>query len=229
MTTARADRRRWEADLLDQQLWCWGRDVIGPEGMGNLLLRLGMCRFRSSDPKRDATAYTGRTPEGAVVWLWGFGLRYVAPNGHDLFLRRYRFDPVLLVAPPDRPAHHPDDLGPKRRPRPGPERAALIAALRSACRWIAAYEHWVAETFGREYRERTLMAREQPPVVLAADMAASWERLAAKVGRRRAGRARPNPGHWQPILERLRAAVEVAVDAAPAFTPRFSSPRERGR
>ncbi|MFQ3649035.1 MAG: hypothetical protein SNJ75_01785, partial [Gemmataceae bacterium] len=57
--------------LLDQQWWCWGRDLCHPEG--NLFLRLGMCRYRPQLRPHDGTLYTARLDDHSAVYLWGFG------------------------------------------------------------------------------------------------------------------------------------------------------------
>lgn len=124
----RTDLRRLAVALLDQQLWCLGRDVtrIG----GNVLAELGMCRYRSQDG-RGSTAYTGRVARDGVVWLWGFGLLYWQPDRGGMFLRRYGFDPVL-VAEPKNPVHRPEYLAPFTRPNSARQRATASDLVRSA-------------------------------------------------------------------------------------------------
>lgn len=173
---ARTDLRRRAVALLDQQLWCWGRDVCRPQG--NLLLGLGMCRYRSPVNGNDRTAYTGRVPGEGVVWLWGFGLAYWRPDVGGVFLRRYGFDPLLMPAVLERPMHAPDELSHLLvRPATAGQRATAAAAVRAAAGWIAGFEHWVAENHGTAYREATLAARGTPPAVSAREMARAWERL----------------------------------------------------
>ena len=172
MTTrfVRSDLRRKAVALLDQQIWCWGRDVCRPEG--NLLLHLGMCRYRSPVNGNDRTAYTGRVPGDGVVWLWGFGVAYWQPDVGGVFLRRYGFDPLLLPTPLDRPVHTLDELAPwVIRPTTAGQRRTAAAAVRAAAGWVAAYEHWVAESYGTGYREGALAVRGTTPVVPARDMA----------------------------------------------------------
>lgn len=180
MTTrhTRTDLRRRAVALLDQQLWCWGRDVARPEG--NVLLGLGMCRYRSAEPGPDRTAYTGRVAGDGVVWLWGFGLLYCLPELGGVFLRRNGFEPLLLDRPPERPVHRPEHVGPFARPVTARQRATAGTLVRAAADWIAGYEHWIAETFGTAYREAALAARDRAPAVPARDMAKAWEHLAKK-------------------------------------------------
>jgi len=183
MTTrrARTDLRRRAVALLDQQLWCWGRDVARPEG--NVLLDLGMCRYRSAEQGPDRTAYTGRVAGDGTVWLWGFGLMYCDPKRGGVFLRRNGFEPLLVDTPPERPVHSSEQLGPLIRPTTAQQRATAGALVRAVAAWIAGYEHWIAETFGTAYREAILAARDKPPVVPAQEMAAAWEHLAKKATR----------------------------------------------
>lgn len=216
MTTrrARTDLRRRAVALLDQQLWCWGRDVARQEG--NVLLDLGMCRYRSADPGLDRTAYTGRVAGEGVVWLWGFGLVYCLPDQGGVFLRRYGFDP-LLVPEPRHPVHTPEHLAPLVRPNTARQRAGAGELVRAAAAWVAGYEHWVAETLGTAYREATLAARDEPPVIPAKVMAGAWEHLAKKSGR--LSDTAPSPrGPWGPVLTALRTPA-----AAPQPTRRYAS------
>ena len=201
MTTrrSRTDLRRRAVALLDQQLWCWGRDVARPEG--NVLLGLGMCRYRSTEPGLDRTAYTGRVAGDGVVWLWGFGLLFCLPDIGGVFLRRYGFDPVL-VTELQRPVHALEHLGPFIRPTTAWHRATVIELVRSATVWIARYEHWIAETFGTAYREATLAARDKPPAIPAKEMARAWEHLAKKAGKL-SGQPRLTSDPWSQLLARL--------------------------
>lgn len=204
---ARTDLRRLAVALLDQQLWCWGRDIARPEG--NILLGFGMCRYRSSEPGPDRTAYTGRVAGDGVVWLWGFGLVYCLPDLGGVFLRRYGFDPVL-VAEPRHPVHRPEHLAPFVRPTTARQRANAWKLVRAAAGWIAGYEHWVAETFGTAYREGTLAARDKPPVVAAKEMAQSWEQLAKK-SVRLSNLVPSHRGPWGQLLASLHTpAVAIA-------------------
>lgn len=204
---ARTDLRRRAADLLDQQLWCWGRDVARPQG--NVLLGLGMCRYRSAEPGPDRTAYTGRVAGDGVVWLWGFGLLFCLPERGGVFLRRNRFEPLLVERPPERPVHRPEDVGPCLRPVAARHKATAGELVRAVAAWAAGYEHWVAETFGRAYRESTLAARGRAPAIWAGDMAGAWEHLAKKSFRLN-GPDEPKVGPWCGLLGRLRAGVGPA-------------------
>jgi hypothetical protein len=210
---ARTDLRRRAAALLDQQLWCWGRDVARPAG--NLFLALGMCRYRTAEAGPDRTAYTGRVAGDAVVWLWGFGFVYCTPGLGGVFLRRSGFAPVL-VEEPLRPVHTPEQLGPFTRPTTARQRIAARDLVRAAAEWVAGYEHWVAETLGAGYRESTLAARDRPPEVPAEEMARAWEQLARKSIRLSDSPPEPR-GAWGRTLNALWTPSEVGP------------PRARGR
>lgn len=205
-----ANLRRRAVTLFDQQLWCWGRDIARPEG--NLLVGLGMCRYRAAEPGRDRTAYTGSVAGEGVVWLWGFGLVYCLPDMGGVFLRRSGFDPVL-VAEPQRPAHAPEQLGPLVRPTTAQQRATAAELVQATAMWMARYEHWVAETFGIAYREATLAVRDKPPAVSAKEMARTWEHIAKKVFRLEYA-ASTLRGPWGTLLATLQTPT--------ATTPRPS-------
>lgn len=187
--------------LLDQQLWCWGRDIARPEG--NVLLGLGMCRYRSSDSGHDRSAYTGRVAGDGVVWLWGFGVLFCLPDRGGVFLRRYGFDPLLVEHPPERPVFGPEELHNTVHPSTARQRATAAGLVRAAAGWMAAYEHWIKEKFGLAYRESTLAARSKPAAVPAGDMASAWEHLAKKAAR--LGTPTATSGPWGRLLATLRS------------------------
>jgi len=197
---SRPEFRRWAAALLDQQLWCWGRDITRPGG--NVLLDLGMCCHRAPGPGRATSQYTAAVAGGATVCLWGFGLLYAEPGRGGVFLRRYEFDPRLVPGPPPVPVHQPERIGPAPRPASAGQWATTRLLLRAAAGWVARYEHWVAERFGSAYREAVLRARPRPPAVPAREMAAAWERLAKKAAR--LGPAAPvTRGPWAGVFAAL--------------------------
>ncbi|MFO0823971.1 MAG: hypothetical protein U0792_12815 [Gemmataceae bacterium] len=174
----RTELRRRAVALLDQQLWCWGRDIARPEG--NVLLGLGMCRYRSSDSGHDRSVYTGRVAGDGVVWLWGFGVLFCLPERGGVFLRRYGFDPLLIEHPLERPVFAPEEFHNTIRPSTARQQATVEVLVRAAAGWMAAYEHWITENFGLTYRESALAARSKPAAVPAGDMASAWEHLAKK-------------------------------------------------
>lgn len=210
--------RRWAAGLFDQQLWCWGRDISRPEG--NVLLEIGMCRHRS--PESRLTSLYKATLEGdAEVWLWGFGLLYGEPGLGCVFLRRYGFDPMLMNRPPEILVHRADDLGPLVRPL-GARRTAAETLVRGAAKWIAGYEHWVAETLGIDYRRAVLEARGESPAVPAQAMASSWERLVKKSFRLFTADQGSSP--WDRLLASLRHCCDSFTNGLAARrTGRHSS------
>ena len=174
---SRADLRSLAVALLDQQLWCWGRDITRPAG--NLLLQLGMSRHRPPEPGRGGSAYTGRVAGDGVIWLWGFGIVYCLPGLGGVFLRRYSFEPVL-VAELRQPVHAPEQVVPMVRPKTARQRAVACQLVRALAEWIAGYEHWVAETLGVAYREETLAARDRSAAVPARHMARTWVQVGRK-------------------------------------------------
>jgi hypothetical protein len=208
--------RRWASGLLDQQLWCWGRDIARPEG--NVLLGMGFRRHRPPDPRRGhGTLYTATLDGNAEVWLWGFGLLYRDPALGCVFLRRYGFDPVLIDRLPEPAAHRPEDLGPLTRPATTTQLAAARALVRGVAGWVAGYEHWVAETLGLDYRAGVLDARDKKLGVPAAAIATSWERLARKAFRCDGERDAHSP--WGRLLASLRVGSGLTGGRSPARSP----------
>ncbi len=217
---SRAALRRRATGLLDQQLWCWGRDIVRPDG--NILLDLGMRRHRPADSTRERSLYTGRVAGNAEVWLWGFGLLYCTPDRGGVFLRRYGFDPLFVERPPEHPVFRPADIGPVTRPSTASGRRNIVALVRAAAEWMGSYEHWIAENFGIAYREAALAARDRPPVVPARDMAREWESVAKKANRLSAAPT-PATGPWAAVFGLLRPAPDPRLPARPWVDTHASS------
>jgi hypothetical protein len=216
----RSHLRRRAAALLDQQLWCWGRDVARPEG--NVLLELGMCRYRTAEPGRERSAYTGRVRGDGVVWLWGFGAYFWLPGLGGAFFRRKGFEPLLRAAPLEAPVHAVAHLVGLRRPATSGERTRAAKLVRATCEWVAEYEHWIAEALGTEYRAAALAARDRAPSVTAREMPRAWEHLAKKAHRLCAGAPTPR-GPWRaaPFVPTAPAVPPRAGRAAPTTRNRF--------
>ncbi len=163
-------------DLLDQQLWVWGKDVYAEQG--NALIRHGFTRCGCPDDQNGSTQYR-RVADGLEVRLWGFGL-YWAPTDHawGVLLRRYAAGPVVL--PVERMPEHAWKAAHLPRPlalNAGSARCAL-GLVAGACTWIAAYECWAWATLGARHRRAVLAAWHKARIVPAGRMSAAWRRLA---------------------------------------------------
>jgi hypothetical protein len=200
----RSTLRRRVGLLFDQQLWCWGRDIS--RSQGNILLQLGMSRYRAIDSSQEGSAYTARVPGEGLFWLWGFGLLYSATGLGNLFLQRMPFEYFLLEQLPSRPVHHLSELTGLVRPNTARQRALIVPLMEAAFQWMGKYEHWIAETLGADYRARTLAIRGRAAEIPAQDQARTWDHLAKKV--HRLVTASPEQtGHWSPVLHSLRRSI----------------------
>lgn len=173
------ETRRLGAVLLDQQMWCWGRDICHPDG--NLLVEYGFVRLaapQQAGKGRIASAYQLSRPAG-ILTLWGFGLWYSA--GAGIFLRRYDFRPRMADCPAAPLIWRVDELPALRMPAES-EAAIARALLAQAAARISAYETWVAQRAGRDYRRRTVenFPNRRKGFISAEAMAAQWNALAVQ-------------------------------------------------
>jgi hypothetical protein len=170
-----ADKRQLQ-EVLHQQMWCWGRDVLARPD--NLLIRFGMARHEPVDPDQRGSNRYSVTIEGRFdISLWAFGIAAVdGPFG--VFLHRYqrgvRILPRDWSAKALRGVKH---LPVMRRPASQDDRQRSSQMLNHILRWIEEYERWVLSNFGPDYRCRTLKGWEHP-VVQGEEMADEWRRLA---------------------------------------------------
>ncbi len=160
--------------LIDQQCWCWGRDVLAPPG--NLLIERGFLRVRAPSHQPKSSGYFLLTPE-YQIGLWGFGVWFTRPDQPALFLSR--FDPRPRMLQVDRPPFGVPNryaFGHYHAPH-GPEQWATMTDLFSACcAWIADYETWVTGEHGADYRATTL-ERWDHPALPPSTMARAWRQL----------------------------------------------------
>jgi hypothetical protein len=168
-------------ELLDQQLWFCGRDVLH-EG-GNGLLRFGFDRVRPPASHAAASAYVLPLDDGRRVVLWGFGVFYGDDALGGLFLRRYGFGPRLTPAAAPRAAFAPSELPPLRAPVTDDEARLARALLTATMRWVAAYERWAQATFGLPFRRRCIAERPRRKrrrlTVAPAQLPEAWDAIAA--------------------------------------------------
>jgi hypothetical protein len=143
-------------DLLNQQTWCWGRDILRPEG--NWLVAIGFSRLNPpADRKECASIYTLELPEGRCVVLRGFGVYYGDQQHGGVFLPRYEFRPKYTTqARLESPPWSVEDL-PILNPPTALQRQACATLTLDVVDWIRRYEVTVIERLGIEYRRRTLL------------------------------------------------------------------------
>jgi hypothetical protein len=155
-------------------MWCWGRDVRAPQG--NLLLEYGCRKDPTPDPRRAASRYHADLDDGGLLSIWAFGLLYRRADT-AIFLRRSDFRPQ--TAPPATDwdsVWRSTDLP---RLTPSVDEAGE-QALHQMVSWMAAYESWVLERAGAEWRASVVVAwpdsrkARQLPLV---DLAGQWQRL----------------------------------------------------
>jgi len=167
--------------LLDQQLWCWGRDVLHPGR--NLLVEYGFTQHRSERPKSSTTSYSATHRCGVRIALWSWGVFFGDQHRGGVFLRRFSFAPqttpdASLPAP-----HWPEGWLPPHRPPATAEEVATAAELLSqACLWIAHYESWIADSLGAGYRAGCLRDWRRR-VDFAGSLSDAWSGLGQRIRR----------------------------------------------
>ena len=186
MSPVSGPRRSKGQELLNQQCWNWGRDIVRPEG--NLLLEAGFLRQRPPEGEAGSSCYTLALPNGDSLMLWGFGLLYGTPREGGVYLNRYEFRPVWL---PSETIHgrvwKPDMIPAGQTP---PSLRVPVDLTVAAIRRIADYEEGALAHCGLEYRRAVLrqwkQASEQlPPHTLPR----AWRALADAID----GHPRPEP------------------------------------
>jgi hypothetical protein len=155
--------------LLDQQLWCLGRDVMAE---GNLLMQAG---FSRNPPPAELGARSSFYQHGPLT-VWGWGMLWTIPHWGSLFIKRYDFKPLYLLGAAPL-IWRMDDLPPCAPP---PCEATALHALADLARFWATYERWLAEHSLAAYRASVIAANpnKQTRPIPADDFASRWDALA---------------------------------------------------
>jgi hypothetical protein len=178
MNHQRTIDKQWATDLLSQQIWCFGQDVIRPAG--NWLLEIGFQRTPPPEHREECSSvYTLPIRDQARIVLRGFGIYFGDDDRGGLFIERYGFSPKVsadprLECPPwsnsDMPAFHT----PNTRQR---DNTAMM--LLELLDWIRQYECRVAARLGIQYRRDSLVHwnNGKRPFIPAEQIASSWRKL----------------------------------------------------
>lgn len=164
--------------LLEQQLWCFGQDVL--HGEGNALIRYGMQRTPPPAKFRDVPGIYSWQQGSCEVVLRGFGIGYSDRRIGTIFLGRGGFSPSLMPANCDlQQAWVVTDVGTLRLPRRESELQCVWQLCADCCRWLASYERWVRRTLGPSYRQEAIARRgsRSSRWVEARKMAATWRAI----------------------------------------------------
>ncbi|MEM8874216.1 MAG: hypothetical protein AAGD32_08135 [Planctomycetota bacterium] len=174
----RRNAQKQAACLLNQQIWCFGRDIMRPEG--NWLIELGFERFEPPAKLEGCPSiYMLNLPEGRCVVLRGFGIFYGDPQRGVVFLQRYEFAPRFT--PHATLKRMPWTVADVRGLRaPTACRRTVCASLTvDAIDWMRSYEADVIERLGLTYRRSTLANwdNDKRPVMAAEAMVPAWRKL----------------------------------------------------
>ncbi len=169
-------------NLLSQQVWCWGRDILRSEG--NFLLDVGFERNIPPAGREDCSSiYTLRLSDDCCVVLRGFGVFFGDRTRGGVFLLRYEFSPrYTLHATLECPPWANSDL-PKLDPPSEADRNTCASLTLDLLDWIRGYEVLVAKKLGVDYRRDTLLKwddgeRECTP---AEQLPSAWRALSLRV------------------------------------------------
>lgn len=169
--------------LLSQQCWCWGRDILRPEG--NWLLEVGFERLEP--PKKlgnRGSVYQMLLPDDRQLILRGFGVFFGQLGVGGVFLPRYEFTPrYTQLSELDSPPWTTDHL-PTLEPLDPGNRSHCARLTHDLVGWFAAYEANVAEQLGAACRDKTLAEWNDGDniIVTASEFAAAWRELKHQIG-----------------------------------------------
>ncbi|MEM9185651.1 MAG: hypothetical protein AAGB00_04060 [Planctomycetota bacterium] len=171
------------ADLLSQQIWCWGQDIVRPEG--NWLLDLGFDRRETpAGREKCSSVYSLELPGDRRVVLRGFGVFFGDDRLGGVFVKRYDFRALYTpLAALEQPPWSSEDLPDFSNPTAAQSQSStsLTAGL---IHWISDYEMNIGERLSVEYRRATLdrWTKNKRPLVPAEEMVSAWRSIGVAVG-----------------------------------------------
>lgn len=143
--------------LMDQQLWCWGRDIEHPAG--NLLLDYGFTRVRPPEGQKACSQYSLALGDARTLRLWGYGIALVTQIDCCYFSRA-AFSPALLKGVLPAAIFSTDDLPPLKYSLNMAEKQRCHGYFAAVLHEITAYESWLEERIDAQYRESILSHRK---------------------------------------------------------------------
>jgi hypothetical protein len=163
--------------LLDQEMFCLGRDAAREEG--NLLVAHGLVRTPAPPGSTSSSRYRCVLPDGGQLGLCSFGI-YLreAGGGPALFLDRQPMRVRLTPSPLEAVLgvrELPADAQPPRDVEAQGHARRLLGGVLS---WVARYEAWVQETLGPDYRTACLARLGRRPRVAPGDVVPTAATLA---------------------------------------------------
>jgi len=174
------DPMQFFAELLNQQFWCFGKDI--EYAGGNLLMRYGMTRQPPPKGRECSSLYQAEVSSKRRLVLRGFGAFYGDDDWGGLFLSREAIPQLTSESHLRDPAWTISDLPPMREPE-AEDRARLRWLLLELIDWFRTYEVWVTETVGSEYRREAIdrWRRDDRYVIEPEQIARSWRMLGIAV------------------------------------------------
>jgi CxxC-x17-CxxC domain-containing protein len=172
--------------LFNQQCWLWSQDIRRVEG--NLLIEYGFSRRRPPEHAPGSSVYRLPINPNVMVALWAFGAFYGSATEGGVYLGRYAFAPAWVASLDEAHLPHmPDALAIVSQPRSYADHQRFRLLLVDMLRWIGAYEQWVVETIGLDYRRECVATWTRGPQTPAERVVTEWRNLAAYCERRVAG------------------------------------------
>ena len=184
---------KFAIDLLSQQCWCWGQDILRPEG--NWLMEIGLERIPPPEPYRErGSVYRWSLPHEGSILLRGFGVLIGRPKTGGVYLPRYEFKPQHTGMWPLETLPWATAELPELQPLSRGNQDGCETLMLELLEWITDYERQVLTRLARDYRVATLRewADGERYVIPADKMARAWEQLTAQV-RDRFARFHPFP------------------------------------
>lgn len=165
--------------LLHQQMWLFGQDILSP--YGNLLYQYNFTHHHTKN--NGSSMYTCTNKDQQIV-LWGWGVWFGKQNLGAVFVNRYKALPRFTAVSTLSDSVHRELSLPHLTHRVESEEQvkAMRQLWRELLQWLAAYETWVLEKFGTDWRQKALkpFPHAVTPLAEISQLATQWQLLSCQ-------------------------------------------------
>lgn len=172
------ERVSFGVDLLSQQIWCWGRDIL--RAQGNWLIEQGFEVIKApADLERVKNIYSLKISKEQHIMLRGFGIIFTDNRYGSIFVPRYEFLPKYASSSNLNTLPWSTDYLPEFAPPSDIEKKYCSIMFGHLIDWIITYEQNLIANLGIDFRNTTVeeWTNGKRRIIDSDNIISEWEKL----------------------------------------------------
>ena len=172
------ERVSFGVDLLSQQIWCWGRDIL--RAQGNWLIEQGFEVIKApADLERVKNIYSLKISEYQHIMLRGFGIILTDERYGSIFVPRYEFLPKYAPSSKLNTLPWSFDYLPEFAPPKDIEKQYCSIMFGELIDWIITYEQNLIANLGIDFRNSIVEEwnNGKRRIIASDNIISEWEKL----------------------------------------------------